>query len=300
MRATSAGAPASRLPIAGSPSEMDMKRIVILTGSELRHRFVRKALALSPGIEVARTYCEGLQNSLVDMVGKRDDSALQRAHLEARARSEEDFFGAFDAFAPDRSNPVAIDRGRINDPEHAEAVIGLKPDLLVAYGCSIIRAPLLEAFQGRFLNVHLGLSPYYRGSGTNFWPLVNGEPEFVGATFMHIDAGVDTGEIIHQMRARIFPGDTPHQIGNRLIADMARVYAAVIRSFDRLGRMPQIPVPQTERVYRKRDLTEEATAALYRAFADGLVDRYLAEREARCAAAPIVENPAVLEALRAS
>src|SRR5690606_10372264 len=103
---------------------------------------------------------------------------------------------------------------------------------------SLIREPLLSAFQGRFLNVHLGLSPYYRGSGTNFWPLVNGEPEFVGATFMHIDAGVDTGEVIHQIRARIFPGDTPHQIGNRLIADMARVYAALIRDFDRLERMP--------------------------------------------------------------
>ena len=39
----------------------------------------------------------------------------------------------------------------------------------------------------------------------------------VGATFMYIDAGIDTGEIIHQIRADIVIGDSPHSIGNRLI-----------------------------------------------------------------------------------
>ena len=61
------------------------------------------------------------------------------------------------------------------------------------------------------------MSPYYRGSGTNFWPFVNNELQFIGATFMHIDEGVDTGEIIHQIRANIFHDDNIHQIGNRLI-----------------------------------------------------------------------------------
>ena len=278
------------------------KRVVILTGSELRHRFVRKALALSPGVQVLRSYCEGLENSLVDLVARKapEEAAGQSDHLAARARSEEDFFAAFDHFAPDRSNPQAIDRGRINEPEPTAAIIDLTPDLLAAYGCSIIRDPLLSAFDRRFLNVHLGLSPYYRGSGTNFWPLVNGEPEFVGATFMYIDAGVDTGEVIHQIRARISPGDTPHQIGNRLIADMARVYAALIADFDRLPRMPQPAIPETVRVYRRRDFSEDSTRTLYRNFAEGLVDRYLASRRQREEAAPLVENPLLTNALAAA
>lgn len=279
-----------------------MARIVILTGSELRHRFVRKALGVSEGIDVSRSYCEGLTNSLVDMVDRKppNESEFQRAHLQARAHSERDFFDAFDRLVPDRSNPIDIERGRINDGICARDIEALAPDLLVAYGCSLIKGRLLEAFAGRFLNVHLGLSPYYRGSGTNFWPLVNGEPEFVGATFMHIDPGVDTGEIIHQMRARVLPGDSPHQIGNRLIADMVQVYAAVIRNFDRLGRLPQPPIPADERVYRSRDLTEAATQKLYDRFAGGLVAKYLAEREARAKAAPIMENPVVVEWLNRS
>lgn len=269
-----------------------MRRVVVLTGSELRHAFVRKAIALDPDLEVVRTYCEGLEKSLARRIDPAAPGAdRQLAHVEARAASEEDFFRPFVELTPDRSNPVFIPKGTINDAAHVDAIRALAPDVLVAYGCSIIKAPLLEAFDGRFLNAHLGLSPYYRGAGTNFWALVNGEPELVGTTFMHIDAGVDTGKIIHQLRARVFPGDTPHQIGNRLIADTVASYVQVIHRFDALPDPPEIPEPASPRYYRQKDFTPEATDRLYAAFADGLVDRYLREREARIRAAPIAENP---------
>lgn len=271
------------------------RRIVILTGSELRHTFLRTALAAGTGIEVARSWCEGIENTLVDLMAAPDVSAEQKAHIAARARSEEDFFGAFVRMIPDRSHPIRVPRGGINEPACAEAMVALRPNLILAYGCSLVREPLLSAFPGRFLNVHLGLSPYYRGTGTNFWPLVNGAPEYVGATFMHIDAGVDTGEVIHQIRARVFPGDTPHQIGNRLIADMACAYAAIVRNFDRLDRLVQTPVPEGVNVYRRRDFSEAATAQVYRNFADGMVERYLAERNRRDAAVPILSQPILAE-----
>jgi len=268
-----------------------MKRVIILTGSETRHTFVRKFIALSGEIEVLRSYCEGLENSLHEVVGAQSDNRLRERHLGIRRQAEEDFFGLFVEHTPDDSRPFFLPRGEINAPPQVEWIREADPDLLVAYGCSLIREPLLDAFAGRFLNVHLGLSPYYRGSGTNFWPLVNGEPEFVGATFMYIDAGVDTGEIIHQVRARIFHGDTPFTIGNRLIGDMARVYRDLIVRFDELERMEQPPKPAGERVYRKKDFTEASVAALYARFADGLVERYLEEEAERCRRAPIVRNP---------
>ncbi|MDR9382125.1 MAG: formyltransferase family protein, partial [Natronomonas sp.] len=174
-----------------------------------------------------------------------------------------------------------------------EEITDLDPDLLVAYGCSIVRGPLLSEFRGRFLNVHLGLSPYYRGTGTNFWPLVNGEPEYVGATFMYIDEGVDTGEIVHQIRARVYPDDTPHQVGNRLIADMTRTYIKIVRRFDALKPVDKPSEPEDSNYYRRDDYTTEATRKLYQNFGSGLVERYLEEREDRIRAVPIVSNPAL-------
>ncbi|MGI9413035.1 MAG: formyltransferase family protein, partial [Hyphomicrobiales bacterium] len=147
----------------------------------------------------------------------------------------------------------------------------------------------------RFLNVHLGLSPYYRGSGTNFFPLVDGAPAYVGATFMYLDAGIDTGEIIHQIRARVFPGDTPHQIGNRLIGDVAVVYAELIRRFDALEPVLPPAEPETARLCKRKDFTEAATVRLYEQFDGGMIARYLAETETRHARVPIARNPVLAD-----
>jgi phosphoribosylglycinamide formyltransferase 1 len=279
--------------VRANDEEQNLK-LVFLTGGELRHHFMRKTIALSKGVEIVRSYCEGIEKSLARLVereGKDSDTRLQ--HLASREQSEQDFFGIFAARVPERSAPVFIAKGEINQDIHARDIASLEPDLLAAYGCSLIRDPLLSMFKGRFLNVHLGLSPYYRGSGTNFWPLVQGRPEFVGATFMHIDAGVDTGEIIHQIRAVVFPGDTPHQIGNRLIRDVALVYADIIAKFRSLPPMPQLPIPNEVSVYRIKDFTEESVRTLYRQFAGGMIERYLKDFNGRTAAVPIIENPAI-------
>jgi hypothetical protein len=276
-------------------SELTMKRVVILTGSELRHKFFRKLIGLSDDIQVIHSYCEGLEQSLQTIVTTQHENSLRTKHLMNREQSERDFFGLFVNSVPDNSKPISLPKGAINSPPYTDTIIQSQPDLLIAYGCSIIREPLLSAFNRRFLNVHLGLSPYYRGSGTNYWPLVNNEPEYVGATFMYIDAGVDTGEIIHQIRARIVWGDTPSSIGNRLIIDMAYVYKEIIRRFDVLERMKQLPKPDKERVYRKKDFSEESVATLYDNFANGLVDKYLSEEVERCRKVPIISNPTIIE-----
>jgi folate-dependent phosphoribosylglycinamide formyltransferase PurN len=269
-----------------------MVDVVILTNSQLRHQFVRKAIALDDDINILRTYCESTDGTTLDRVREEGDEIKLR-HLEARAETEDDFFGHFVDYTPDRSNPKEIPNGEINDNQYYKEILDLDPDLLVAYGCSIIEDPLLSEYEDRFLNVHLGLSPYYRGTGTNFWPLVNGEPEYVGATFMYLDAGVDTGDIIHQIRARVKSGDTPHQIGNRLIADMIQTYREIITKFDALENIEQPGVPKNEHYYTTSDYSTEATKQLYENFDDGLVDDYLAEQDERTAEVPLVKNPVV-------
>ena len=265
--------------------------IAVLTGGELRHTFLRMALGVAPGLDVLVSGCEGSGRSLRSTVGARADATpLERQHVEGRERSERDFFGAFVRLTEDRSSPEQLDDRDVNDPRFVDEVLRRAPQLLAAFGCALVREPLLSRYAGRFVNLHLGLSPYYRGAGTNFWPLVNGEPEYVGATFLHLDAGVDTGEIIHQIRARIFPGDTPHQIGNRLIADAAVVYAELLRRFAALDRLPQ-PTAPTPRVYRRAAAAGQAVARLYAQFDSGLVDTFLSERDERVGRVPIVEQP---------
>ena len=270
-----------------------MKKIVLLTRDSLRHDYIRMAFGLADSVEVLRAYCETSSSQLLQDAQERGES-IRVKHLEEREWSEHDYFGPFVDISPDHSDPTYIPSGSINDDDVYNEITDLDPDLLVAYGCSIVDDPLLSEYQGRFLNLHLGLSPYYRGTGTNFWPLVNGEPEYVGATFMHIDKGVDTGEIIHQLRARIYPSDSPHDIGNRLIADAGQLYPALVRSFDELESMEQLESDR-ERYYTSSDYSVEATETLYERFENGLVDEYLREREERVSEVPIIKNPTINE-----
>lgn len=266
------------------------KKVVILTGSELRHSFMRMSIALHPELEVVRTYCEGMEGTLVEKVRATENNTLREQHLNARAAVEKDFFNLFVSHAQDLSHPVSIPRKAINEQRVVDEICDLGPDLIMAYGCSIISDALIAAFPKRFLNLHLGLSPYYRGSGTNFWPLVNKELSAVGATLMHIDPGIDTGEIIHQVRARIVYGDSPHTIGNRLIRDAALVYANLAATLDTCAHIEPLPTTSKDRLYKNSDFTEESVAIAYNNLAEGLISEHLQKQAQQDAEFPIIEQ----------
>jgi folate-dependent phosphoribosylglycinamide formyltransferase PurN len=271
-----------------------MPRVVLLTGSETRHSFFRKFLGMCPEINLIKTYCES-PIALEKIITGEGNNDLRTMHLMARTQAEEDFFGLFVASSIDQSNAETIVRGEINLEKHVNEIIKLNPDYLVSYGCSIIKSNLIQHFAGRFINLHLGLSPYYRGTGTNFWPLVNGEPQFVGATFMHIDEGIDTGKIIHQIRAKIVPFDTVHSIGNRLIKDACEVMGGILKVGlqDGAGDLPVFD-KKKEKLYRNRDYTEASVVQLYRNFSEGMIENYLNKKAETDHLFPIQENQTYL------
>ena len=135
------------------------KKIIILTGSELRHAFFRVRMSNEKDMEVIHTYCEGLEKSLGTIVKREENNEMRKKHLEAREQSEKEFFARYVTETLDLSMPTFMPKGEINNPVYVNQIIESKPDIIVAYGSSIIKEPLLSAFANRFLNVHLGLSP---------------------------------------------------------------------------------------------------------------------------------------------
>jgi phosphoribosylglycinamide formyltransferase 1 len=251
-----------------------MKKIVILTGNELRHQYFRLKVASAENICVLASYCESDEKSLKHRTNQNQDSSdLQKLHVIARDQAERDFFEEAVGSIEDKSKSRVISKGSINDENIVKEIKALSPDLLVCYGSSLIKSSLLNDYEGRFLNVHLGLSPYYRGSGTNVWPLINGEPFMVGATFMYIDAGIDTGKIIHQIRADFFIGDSPHSVGNRLIKKMTATYCEIIRKFDLLSDPVQLVNKGS--LYLMKNFDSDACDQLYEMCQSKMIYEYL-------------------------
>lgn len=95
---------------------MTARRVVLLTGSELRHDYVRKSLALADGIELASSFCEGAERGLRAQLEQKGDTGwTELAHVAAREQVERDFFKDFVKTSPDESRQVHIPKGAIND-----------------------------------------------------------------------------------------------------------------------------------------------------------------------------------------
>ncbi|MFN7843865.1 MAG: formyltransferase family protein [Pirellula sp.] len=269
-----------------------MKNIVLLTGSELRHQYVRRALAANPNLRMLTAFCEGAQQSLAARLSRaEEDNTEQQLYAATREQTERDIFGLALKYMPEASNPKFLEKGQVNTPEVVNSIVCLNPDILCAYGCSLIKSELLTRFEGRFINLHLGLSPYFRGSGTNYFPLVQGRPEYVGATFMFLDRGIDTGRIIHQIRARIYHGDSAHLIGNRLIADAAEIYSRLVAEFDRVVDLPQPSSDIPFQLCLRKDFTLDSLRHLQHQFDTGMIEKYLNNENARCKEVPLIQQP---------
>jgi methionyl-tRNA formyltransferase len=61
------------------------------------------------------------------------------------------------------------------------------------------------------LNLHASLLPKYRGAAPIQWAVANGE-SVTGATTMHLDQGLDTGEILLQRELPIGPEQTAEEL----------------------------------------------------------------------------------------
>lgn len=106
-----------------------------------------------------------------------------------------------------------------------------KVDFVVLAGfMRVIKAPLLEAFPGRILNIHPSLLPAFRGLEAWRQALEAGVPE-AGCTVHLVDVGVDTGKILGQSRVPVLPGDTAESLHARIQVAEHELYPRIVREF---------------------------------------------------------------------
>ncbi len=94
----------------------------------------------------------------------------------------------------------------------------------------MIKAPLLEAFPRRIINIHPSLLPAFPGLEAWKQALTAGATE-TGCTVHYVDAGMDTGEVIAKSVVPIFPSDTPEELHTRIQVAEHELYPAIIRHF---------------------------------------------------------------------
>lgn len=86
----------------------------------------------------------------------------------------------------------------VNGDRMKQALKESGADLVVINGTSIIKSHILDATDAYFLNIHVGITPKYRGVHGGYWALYNGDEHMVGVTTHFVDAGIDTGTVLDQ------------------------------------------------------------------------------------------------------
>ncbi len=105
------------------------------------------------------------------------------------------------------------------------------------------------------LNLHPAYLPYNRGWHTPSWALLEETP--IGVTLHFMDSGIDTGDIIHQKRMDVSPGDTANALYQRLKRLEFEVFKEAWQDLasGSYRRLPQDPAEGT--AHTRRDLFAE-------------------------------------------
>jgi methionyl-tRNA formyltransferase len=125
------------------------------------------------------------------------------------------------------------------DPEFVARARALAPDIsiVVAYGHILTQALLDVPPQGS-LNVHASLLPALRGAAPIQRAILEGLTE-TGITIMRMDAGMDTGPILHQVATPIAPDETGGELAVRLAELGAEALIEALTLLEETGLEPR-------------------------------------------------------------
>lgn len=149
--------------------------------------------------------------------------------------------------------PVSLKTG-----EAASLLRALSPELIVvvAYG-KILPKEILSIPPRGCVNVHASLLPKYRGAGPIQWSVLNGETE-TGVTTMYMAEGLDTGDMILQMKTPIGENETADEVHDKLSELGASLLIETIYQMEE-GKAARVPQNDAESSYAPM-LTKELCA----------------------------------------
>ena len=172
-------------------------KITIFTSNDLRH------INLINKISNISTRCFAIVEGKTLFPGRVDDffkkTKLMKKYFVNVKKAEKKFFFK-NRFINKNVNCKFIKHGDLNFLSKNDISEALNSDVYIVFGSSYIKGWLINfLIKKKAINIHMGLSPYYRGSSCNFWALQDNNPHLVGATIHYLSKGLDSGKIIYHV-----------------------------------------------------------------------------------------------------
>jgi len=99
-----------------------------------------------------------------------------------------------------QNNIKIIETEKLNDKKLIDHLLKLECNAAFSISCrSIIGKEFLKSFENRVFNIHPSILPMERGAAVISWRIMNNK-KYVAGTLHQIDEGIDTGDIILQLK----------------------------------------------------------------------------------------------------
>lgn len=118
----------------------------------------------------------------------------------------------------------------VNDSEVLRNVKNSRADIILLLGTSLLKNHWFD-LGIPIVNIHTGITPFYRGRFCWFWPIFDKEYDKIGITSHIIDSGVDSGKVIVQKKLDLKKVSKP-EIGLLLVEIVHLICKTIDETFD--------------------------------------------------------------------
>ena len=113
-----------------------------------------------------------------------------------------------------------------------------QPELILISGTRIISKKVLSCTNAKFINIHVGITPKYRGVHGGYWALANSDSENCGVTLHQVDEGIDTGQVIAQNTIEITSEDNFTTYPFLQISEGLNLLKKTLNKYHSEGKLP--------------------------------------------------------------
>ena len=214
---------------------------------------------------------EELVPSPPEGIAARDRENFIR-HFRDRQKVELDRYGSASAREVFGSRGLFVSPQQLNTTDVARAVKRFDPDLAFIFGSDLIRSPLIDRLPKWRINLHLGLSPWYKGAATLFWPFYFLSPQMAGVTFHQIVAAADAGGVVHQSVPKLTKGDGVHDVAANAVLQAKRDLTRLLDDYDKTREFVLHEQRTPGRLFLGADFQPAHLRVLYDLYDNRIVD----------------------------
>ena len=249
--------------------------VLLLLGDHPRHRYIANCLHAAGQlsgmvIEQREAFVPSPPDHLSPSL-----ATLYERHFRERRETEERHFGSHDQL-PSGLPSCTIHREELNSAKVCNFLAENPARLLLSYGVHRLEPQTLNAANVRYRwNIHGGLSPWYRGCITHFWPSYLLEPQMTGFTIHELTDALDQGPVIHQSGTRLVRGDGLHDLACRAVTILGEELPRLVELAQTQDTLHGSPHSSSGKLWLARDWRAEHLRLIYEQYDNRIVDRCL-------------------------